>query len=213
VYESERELMVDRLVSAGYLNTPKVIDVMRRVERHRFVPAEVRVNAYDDTPLPIGSKQTISAPHMVSMMTEYLDVHEDSKILEVGAGSGYQAAILAELAPLGFVYTVERVKLLAEKTSVVLQELNYGNIKVITGDGTLGYPQEAPFDRIIVTAAAPKIPKPLVEQLAGGGRLLIPVGGRWYQELIRVDKDEEGGTTEKSYGGCVFVPLIGEEGW
>ncbi len=212
-FEDDRDRMVDRLLSSGYLKDPRVAEAMRKVPRHLLIPTEARSQAYADHPLPIGEGQTISAPHMVAIMTDLLDVDMGSRILEVGTGSGYQAAILAELAPKGFIYTVERVGELAARTRERLKKLGYEDIQVIQSDGTLGYPAEAPYDRVIVTAAAPEIPPTLVEQIDRGGKMLIPVGGRWSQRLMEVFRDEEGDVGERDRGGCVFVPLIGEEGW
>jgi protein-L-isoaspartate(D-aspartate) O-methyltransferase len=211
-YTSQRVKLVEKLVSRGYLSTEAVISAMRTVPREEFIPAGMRDAAYDDNPLPIGYGQTISAPHMVAIMTEALQVEGDSKILEVGSGSGYQAAVLAEIAKKGFVYTVERVKELVLWASQRLSACGYRNVSVTEGDGTVGLPEHAPYDRITVTAAAPRIPKALVEELAEGGILLVPVGGQGYQELMRVSKKKEGVVTE-NLGGCVFVPLIGEDGW
>ncbi|MFH1403392.1 MAG: protein-L-isoaspartate(D-aspartate) O-methyltransferase [Candidatus Altiarchaeota archaeon] len=213
MYESERGNMVGRLIDHGYIKSSCVASAFRKVERHRFMPHEVSSNAYVDTPQPIGFEQTISAPHMVAIMTELLDVREDSKVLEIGTGSGYQAAIIAELCHKGFVYSVERVKGLYEGASRLLSELGYSNIHVVEGDGTMGLPEPAPYDRIIVTAAAPRVPGRLVEQLSKKGRMLVPVGGRWSQDLVSLDKDVNGRVMERSHGGCVFVPLLGEEGW
>jgi protein-L-isoaspartate(D-aspartate) O-methyltransferase len=156
--------------------------------------------------------QTISAPHMVAIMTELLDVKTDSKILEIGAGSGYQAAVLGEIAKKGGIYTVERIKRLAEFAEKNLKDCGYKNVFVIVGDGTLGYEEKAPYDRIIVTAGAPKIPGALIDQLADKGKMAIPVGGRFQQELIMVEKDKRG-IIKKNCGGCIFVPLIGKDGY
>jgi protein-L-isoaspartate(D-aspartate) O-methyltransferase len=213
VFEAERGRLIERLVRSGYLRSDKVIEAMAKVPRHRFLPEDVGASAYADRPLSIGLGQTISAPHMVAIMTELLGIEPDSCILEVGTGSGYQAAVLAELAPEGHVYSVERIRELATRANASLQELNYGNVEVMTGDGTLGWAKHAPYDRIMITAASPTVPKPLVDQLSDGGRLLIPVGGRWSQTLIEVCKDEVGVVDERRHGGCVFVPLVGEKGW
>jgi protein-L-isoaspartate(D-aspartate) O-methyltransferase len=170
----------------------------------------MRREAYDDHPLPIGEGQTISQPYMVAIMTELLELRGEEKVLEIGTGSGYQLAILAELARAAF--SVERFGPLADQSRDRLRELGYRNIEIRTGDGTLGWPEHAPFDGIIVTAGAPRIPPPLIEQLSEGGRLVIPVGEERHQELYRVVK-EGGGTRKEYFGGCVFVPLVGEHGW
>ncbi len=208
----EREKLVDSLVSRGYLSDEKVKDAMLSVPRHEFIPEEERMHAYRDTPLTIGSGQTISAPHMVAIMTEEVDAGRDSRILEIGAGSGYQAAVLAEIASEGEVVTLERIKELADYARMNLERLGYGNVEVICGEGTRGYRVKAPYDRIIVTAAAPRIPEALIEQLKERGRMLIPVGGKLMQTLMLVEK-KYGGVVKKEICGCVFVPLIGEEGW
>jgi len=212
--ETERKKLVKRLLSLGYLKSKKVIEAMSKVPREEFVPEYLRRYAYDDRPLEIGSGQTISAPHMVAIMTEALDVKPKQKILEIGSGSGYQAAILAEMVKEnGKIYTIERIKSIKEFAERNLSNLGYKNVKVILGDGTLGYGKEAPYDRIIVTAGAPKIPKSLVLQLKLRGKLLIPIGGRMYQDLILVEKEDNEKIKKKNLCGCVFVPLIGKEGW
>lgn len=206
-YETERKNLIESLKAKGYLSSPQVIEAMLKVERHKFVPEDLSGEAYIDTPLPIGQGQTISAPHMVAIMTEALDVKPNHKILEIGTGFGYQAAILAEIAHKGEVYTIERITELAEQARKNLEKCGYENIKVIMADGTLGYEPEAPFDRIIVTAGALDIPQVLVDQLKDGGKMLIPTGGRFFQDLILVEK-KEGKITQKNLGGCMFVPLI-----
>ena len=210
--ELEREKLVARLKAAGCLKKPEVADAMLRVERHLFIPESQQSKAYVDMPLHIGSGQTISAPHMVAMMTEFLDVAAGQKILEVGTGSGYQAAVIGELLEDGVLYTIERIPELAARSEKLLTKLGYLNVHMVVGEGTKGYGKEAPYDRIIVTAAAPHVPKALLSQLADGGKLLIPVGGRSMQELLLIEK------TGKKYketrlGGCMFVPLIGEDAW
>lgn len=210
--EKAKRSLIQSLRSSGYLRTPSVVDAFMKVPRECFVPEEQRGFAYDDRPLPIGFGQTISAPHMVAIMTELLDVREDSKVLEVGCGSGYQAAVLAELAKRGFVYSVERVPELVEMARRNLGKCGYGNVEVVLGDGTLGYTEEAPYDRIIVTAGAPRVPARLVEQLGEGGIMLVPAGQRYVQDLIMVRK-AGGRIVTEDHGGCVFVPLIGEDGW
>lgn len=210
--EGERKKLVEGLIASGYLSKKEVIEAMLKVPRHEFIPSCQDYCAYADRPLSIGKGQTISAPHMVAMMTEHLDVKEDHKILEIGAGSGYQAAILADIAKNGKIYTVERIPELAIKAEEDLKRTGYKNVEIIIADGTKGYKQEAPYDRIIVTAAAPRIPDSLVKQLKDNGKMLIPVGGRMFQELLLIEKKDDK-IHEKKLGGCVFVPLIGEEGW
>lgn len=202
--------MVDLLVLDSYLKTPAVIKAFKNVDRAKFVPFEERTFAYSDTPLPIGSGQTISAPSMVAIMTEALGAKPGHTVLEIGAGSGYQAAILSKIiGEKGRVYTVERVKGLAGQAKKNL--VGCKNVKVLLSDGTLGYKKAAPYDRIIVTAAAPKVPQSLVSQLKRGGALAIPVGSRDLQNFVLVKKN--GKITEEYVCCCVFVPLIGEEGW
>lgn len=190
----------------GYGIEERVLDAMGRVDRKRFVPENMREKAWENIPLPIGCGQTISQPLMVAVMTQELDVHKGDKVLEVGCGSGYQAAILEEIG--GKVYGIERVHELVE---LARKNLKKRGVKVYEGDGTLGLEVEAPFDRIIVTAGAPHIPKALEEQLKLGGKIVIPIG-YGCQELLVGTKTEKGLKIEKK-GGCVFVPLIGADGW
>jgi protein-L-isoaspartate(D-aspartate) O-methyltransferase len=186
---------------------------MEKVPRELFVPPDYARSAYSDTPLPIGFGQTISAPSIVAFMSKSLDVQEGMKILEVGSGSGYQAAILAELTgSLGVVYTVERIPELIELAKVNVEKAGYANVKFIEGDGTKGYPPEAPYDRIIVAAASPSIPQPLIDQLKDEGKLLIPIGSRIFQDLELVVKTRFGEETSNLMP-VVFVPLIGEFGY
>lgn len=202
--------MVEHQLRRRGITAERVLQVMERVPRHRFLPRPDDPGAYGDYPLPIGDGQTISQPYMVAIMTEALQLEGDEKVLEIGAGSGYQAAILSELARE--VYSVERFPTLAQRARETLAELGYDNVTVVVADGSRGYPEHAPYDRIIVTAAAPKIADPWTEQLAEGGVLLAPVGDRWGQTLLRVTR-REGKLEQENFGGCVFVPLIGEHGW
>jgi protein-L-isoaspartate(D-aspartate) O-methyltransferase len=183
---------------------------MRAVPRHRFVPDEYAPAAYEDQPLPIGAGQTISAPYVVGLMLELLELKGDEVVLEVGTGSGYQAALLGELARR--VYTIDRVAALAATAQRRLEALGYANVSVVIGDGTAGLPFCGPFDGIVVAAAAPHVPQPLVDQLAEGGRLVVPVGGRDTQMLTVLRKYGQE-LTQRSVCGVVFVPLIGEHGW
>lgn len=209
----ERRHMVAGLRGRGLVFSERVEEALLKVPRHLFVPENVRSQAYRDTPLPIGDGQTISAPHMVAIMAEALDLREGQKVLEIGAGSGYNAAVMAELVgTTGRIITLERHPSLAEKAGKVLLEAGYSNIQVVVGDGSLGYPEEAPYDRISVTCGAPRVPGPLADQLKDGGTMLIPVGGLEYQSLLRVRK--EGGRMQtEDLGSVVFVPLIGEKGY
>jgi protein-L-isoaspartate(D-aspartate) O-methyltransferase len=209
-YADARRRMVEEQMRGRGIRDPRVLAAFERVPRHRFVPPDHLSEAYDDYPLPIGHGQTISQPYMVALMTELLELTGEEKVLEVGAGSGYQAAILAELCRE--LVTVERFPELAEQAHRMLIELGYTNVTVIAGDGTQGCPLAAPYDRVIVTAAAPEVAAPWVAQLVEGGRLVAPIGTRWAQTLTRITK-RDGATTEETFGGCMFVPLIGEHGW
>jgi protein-L-isoaspartate(D-aspartate) O-methyltransferase len=206
------EEMLELLLGQGYADE-KVANAMRKVPREFFVPPDYARNAYFDAPLPIGFGQTISAPSIVAFMSKFLDVQEGMKILEIGSGSGYQAAILAELAGnSGVVYTVERIQELIQLARGNIEKLSITNVKFIEGDGTKGYLPEAPYDRIIVTAASPSIPQPLIDQLKDGGKLLIPVGSRMFQDLelvVKIGKEIE----VSNLMPVVFVPLIGEFGY
>jgi protein-L-isoaspartate(D-aspartate) O-methyltransferase len=205
-----RERMVQTQLVARGISNPKVLYAMRKVPRHLFVEEALQNQAYGDFPLPIGDQQTISQPYIVAFMTAALELTGDEKVLEIGTGCGYQAAILAELAPE--VYSIERLHTLASRARSILSSLRYFNVRIKVGDGTLGWPEEAPFEAIIVTAAAPGIPRPLLDQLAMGGRLVIPVGDRNSQTLDVVTKTSEG--LQHDYrGGCRFVKLIGSYGW
>ncbi len=202
--------MVDtQLVPRGIRDEP-VLLAMKKVQRHIFMPESTRSAAYEDRAVPIGEGQTISQPYMVAIMSELLELTGSEKVLEIGTGSGYQAAILGELA--GDVYTIERVSALAESAGRTLESLGYKNVHVFAGDGTLGLEDKAPFDRIIITAAAPEIPAPLVNQLREGGILVVPVGERYSQVLLKGRK-VRGEIVKESYTNCAFVPLIGEYGW
>jgi protein-L-isoaspartate(D-aspartate) O-methyltransferase len=192
------------------ISDKRVIEAMRRVPREAFVPLELHYAAYDDRPLNIGYGQTISQPFIVALMVQALQLKGDEKVLEVGTGSGYEAAILAELAKK--VITVERIPELAESAKKVLNTLGYSNIEVHVAGKALGWPQDAPYDAIIVSAGAPSVPQALVDQLAWNGRFVIPVGSRWQQDLLRVTKLRKGNKIE-NLGGCYFVPLIGEGAW
>jgi protein-L-isoaspartate(D-aspartate) O-methyltransferase len=209
-FAAARNRMVEQQIRARGVADPRVLAALRLVPRHRFVPENLWSQAYGDYPLPIGEDQTISQPYIVALMTAILELQETDRVLEVGTGSGYQAAILAELAAA--VFSIDRKGGLADQARSILDSLGYRNIRIRVGDGTLGWPEEAPFDGILVTAGAPQVPRPLVEQLAGGGRLVIPVGDRFTQTLTCVRQTGEGLKIEY-YGGCRFVRLIGKYGW
>lgn len=205
-----RDRMVDQQIRARGVVDPRVLQAVRKVPRHLFIPRHLWDQAYNDYPLPIGADQTISQPYIVALMTEILELKATDRVLELGTGSGYQAAILAELAVE--VYSIDRMGDLAKRAKSVLDSLGYANVQIRVGDGTLGWPEAAPFDGIIVTAGAPKVPRPLTEQLALGGRLVIPVGDMFSQTLTCVRKTESGLKFEY-HGGCRFVRLIGKYGW
>lgn len=209
-FAAARRSMVEIQIQRRGVFDPRVLAAMRQVPRHQFVPPDLWNQAYNDYPLPIGEDQTISQPYIVALMTEILEVKDTDKVLEIGTGSGYQAAILAELAAQ--VYSIERIASLAAKAKKVMEDLGYQNIHIKVADGTLGWPEEAPFDAIMVTASAPQVPRPLTEQLALGGRLIIPVGDQWSQTLTLVRRTKDGLKFEY-HGGCRFVRLIGQHGW
>lgn len=214
MYEREREELIERLIAWGYLRKSEIIEAFRNVPRHEFVPAAMKKHAYEDQPLPIGHGQTISAPSMIAIMLESLEVKSGQKVLEIGTGSGYNAALLAEIVGSeGKVFTIERIPELAEFGRTNLRRAGYKNVQVITGDGTLGYKKEAPWDRILVTACAPDVPKPLIEQLKIGGKLGAPVGQNYMFQTWLVAEKREDGINVREHGGCSFVPLVGEHGW
>jgi len=211
VYFEKRKRMVEKLKRELNLSE-KVSKAMLKVPRHVFIP-EYASEAYNDYPLPIGYEQTISAPHMVAIMCELLDLKEGEKVLEVGTGSGYHAAVVAEIVgEKGKVISIERIPELAERAKRTLESLGIKNVNVIVGDGSKGYEEEAPYDKIYVTAAAPDIPKSLIEQLKNGGKMVIPIGD-YVQYLYVVEKDKTGKITKKNWGPVRFVLLIGEEGF
>lgn len=202
-------MVEQQLVQRG-IKDPRLLEAFRKIERHRFIPEELQINAYADFPLPIGNGQTISQPYIAALMTESLELNGEEKVLEVGTGSGFQAVILSKLAKE--VYTIERLSDLAENAEAIFGELGCKNIKLKIDDGTLGWPQEAPFDRIIITAASPSLPLPLAEQLKEGGRLILPLENNLGQVLTLVEK-KEGKLNHQKICGCIFVPLIGRYGY
>ncbi len=208
--EEERNLMVEYQIRLRGVGDERVLNAMRKIPRHKFVPESLTGAAYNDSPLPIGNGQTISQPYIVAVMTELLEVRATDRILEIGTGSGYQAAILGLLAAA--VVSVERIPDVAAGAEKNLEKAGIRNVTVIVSDGTEGYPAGAPYDGILITAATPDIPAPLVDQLKDGGRLVAPVGSRDLQMLVKLKK--HGSTvTRTSHGGVVFVPLIGRHGW
>ncbi len=206
-YAQQRKLMVEQQIVSRGVKNKKVLDAMNSVPRHLFVPVEYRRGSYFDQPLPIGLGQTISQPYIVALMTEMLDVDNDDIVLEIGTGSGYQAAVLSTIVKE--LYTIEIIEELGLQASERLKSLGYDNVKVKISDGGLGWPEKAPFDVIIVTAAAPKIPEPLIKQLKPGGRMVIPVDNNFYsQDLLIVEKDADGNIETKKTIPVRFVPLV-----
>jgi protein-L-isoaspartate(D-aspartate) O-methyltransferase len=202
--------MVEEQIASRGIKDAKLISAMKKIPRHLFVEEALQSQAYSDHPLPIGEKQTISQPYMVALMTEALLLTGKEKVLEIGTGSGYQTAILAELSEK--VFSIERIRPLAIRARKLLYELGYFNVEIKIFDGTFGWMEESPFDAILVTAGSPDIPQPLIDQLTMGGRLVIPVGDAFVQDLFRVIRTEEG-IKKEDLGGCRFVKLIGKYGW
>jgi protein-L-isoaspartate(D-aspartate) O-methyltransferase len=209
-FDQQRERMVQEQLQARGISDERVLTAFRRVPRHLFVPDAARAQAYTDHPLPIGSGQTISQPYIVALMTSHLRLHGHERVLEVGAGSGYQTAILAELAL--DVYSVERLPELLSGVQERILALGYLNVHLSAGNGSLGWPEHAPYDAIVVTAGAPAIPPPLLEQLAERGRLVIPIGSQEAQTLVAVEKRRQS-LRRRELTSCVFVPLLGKYGW
>ena len=205
-----RQAMIEGQLADRGIRDQRVLNAMLTVPRHLFVPQTERIYAYQDRPLPIGQNQTISQPYIVALMTELLLLQADAKVLEIGTGSGYQAAVLGQLA--GEVHTIERHADLAALAGSLLQEIGADKVQVHIGDGSLGWPRSAPYDAILATASAPSAPQPLLEQLAVGGRLVLPVGGVRQQTLQRWVRNE-GGFDHEDITPVAFVPLIGEHGW
>lgn len=209
-FPKARVKMVEEQIISREIRDPRVIAAMKKVPRHLFVEEALQSQAYSDHPLPIGEKQTISQPYMVALMTEALQLTGKEKVLEIGGGSGYQTAILAELAER--VFSIERIRPLAIRARQLIYELGYFNVEIKIFDGTYGWAGEGPFEAIMVTAGGPDIPQPLLDQLTMGGRLVIPVGDAFVQDLIRITKTEDG-IKKEDLGGCRFVKLIGKYGW
>jgi len=209
-YEKEREHMVESQLARRGIKDKRVLEAMRQVPRHLLMPEDMRSLAYCDGPLPIGHGQTISQPYIVALMTELLELTGQEKVLEIGTGSGYQAAILSRLARQ--VYSLERHAALAQQAEKVLAQLGYDNVVVRVGNGTLGWPEHSPYEAIIITAAAPEVPQPLPDQLADGGRLVAPVGSQWSQVLVKVRRQSDLLIRER-LTAVAFVPLVGEYGW
>jgi len=206
----ERKIMVEHQIAARGIHDPGVLAAMLEIPRHLFIPPPYDRAAYDDNPLPIGNGQTISQPYIVALMTELLHLKPTDNVLEIGAGSGYQAAIISRLVRK--LTTIERIAAIAELARTNLKSLGIDNVVVLEGDGTAGYPDNAPYKGIIITAATPTVPQPLIDQLADGGTLVAPVGGRDVQDLITIHKQGRS-IIQESHGGVRFVPLIGQHGW
>ncbi|MGD8992627.1 MAG: protein-L-isoaspartate(D-aspartate) O-methyltransferase [Desulfobacterales bacterium] len=209
-YDRQRDDMVRHQLKPRGINDPHVLEALGTVPRHLFVSEALRDQAYGDYPLPIGEQQTISQPYIVAEMTQALELGEDDRVLEIGTGSGYQAAVLAEI--VFRVYTIERIRALYIQTRKLLDRLNYHNIIMRCADGTTGWQDESPFDAIMVTAGAPEVPETLLDQLAAGGRMIVPVGNQHSQDLIKITKNKDG-IHKSNLGGCRFVKLIGAQGW
>jgi protein-L-isoaspartate(D-aspartate) O-methyltransferase len=209
-YSKARQKMVDEQIASRGIKDVLVLNALNKVPRHLFVEEALQGQAYNDYPLPIGEKQTISQPFMVALMTQALELKGKERVLEIGTGSGYQAAILSELAE--WVYSIERIRSLATRARKILYELHYYNVEIGITDGTQGWKEKAPFQAITVTAGSPDVPQPLLDQLAIGGRLVVPVGDAFSQSLVRVIRTK-GGFKREDMGGCHFVRLIGEYGW
>ena len=204
-----KKMVEEQLIPRG-ISSPPVLETFKKVERHKFIPEDLSEMAYGDHPLPIGDNQTISQPYMVALMTESLRLTGKENILEVGTGSGYQAAVLAELSSK--VYSIERIPVLAKRASTILSALGYNNIEITVGDGSLGWSEHAPYDVILVTASCPEKPNTLLSQLAEGGRLIAPIGGTFSQVLSLFERHGDSFDL-RELCGCVFVPLLGKEGW
>ena len=210
-FAAERSSMVEKQLRERGIRDERLLAAMSKVPRHEFVSPQNWTEAYADHPIPIPEQQTTSQPYMIAAMVQAAQIKAEDRVLEIGAGSGYQTALLAELASQ--VFAVERYASLSETARNTLERLGYRNVKVVTGDGSLGLPSDAPFDAIIVSAAAPRIPQALVEQLAIGGRLVVPVGESDQQVVHLVERQQDGTINVKTLEGCRFVPLIGEHGF
>jgi protein-L-isoaspartate(D-aspartate) O-methyltransferase len=212
-FKKQRSRMVESQIKVRGITDTRVLKAMESVPRHLFIDEGLIDQAYSDNPLPIGEKQTISQPYIVALMTEALELKGKERVLEIGTGSGYQTAVLAQLADR--VFSIERIAALATRARKILDKLNYYNVAIMVGDGSYGWREEAPFDAIITTAAAPGVPRYLIEQLVVGGRLIVPVGSRDVQTLYKLTRLSEdlNDIKKEELGGCRFVSLIGESGW
>jgi protein-L-isoaspartate(D-aspartate) O-methyltransferase len=212
-FQKQRMKMVETQIRARGIADQRVVQAMEKIPRHLFVDEGLVDQAYNDSPLPIDRQQTISQPYIVALMSEAMELSGDERVLEIGTGSGYQTAILAELAER--VFSIERIAALASRARKILDALNYYNVAIRVGDGTYGWREEAPYAAIMVTAGAPKIPRLLIDQLVVGGRLVIPVGSRYSQALLKLTRmsEDPDDLKQEELGGCRFVDLIGEHGW
>ena len=210
-FEYLRKKMVREQLSARDIKDKSILEVFGRIQRHRFVDLKMCRDAYGDFPLSIGKGQTISQPYMVALMVQLLELKKHDRVLEIGTGSGYETSVLAELSDK--VYSVERIDMLAEKAKKVLGDMGYGNVFIKVGDGTLGWQEFAPFDKIVVTASSLDIPTPLLDQLSQAGKMVMPLGPRYAQRLMVLEKSKKGLVSRRDTCGCVFVPLIGRYGW
>jgi protein-L-isoaspartate(D-aspartate) O-methyltransferase len=213
-FEQERKRLVDSLIRKGYISKPEVIRAVMNVRRHLFVPKDIEPYAYHDSPQRIGEGQTISAPHMVGIMVEKLDLRPGQKVLEIGGGSGYHAAVVSQIVGEGgHVYSIEYIEALARwgKSNIETAGLDH-IVTILSGDGSVGLKKHAPYDRVYVTCASPEVPQPLLDQLGDRGKLLIPVGQRYYQTLVYCERKGDK-IIRKDFGGCVFVPLRGKHGF
>ncbi|MFH0925821.1 MAG: protein-L-isoaspartate(D-aspartate) O-methyltransferase [bacterium] len=209
-FDRLREKMINEQIIGRGIKNEIIVEAFRKIPRHLFVEEALAVRAYDDNPLPIGEKQTISQPYTVALMTELLELKGTERVLEIGSGSGYQTAILAQLVEK--VYSVERIKILVEKSRKMMDELRYYNVQISLDDGTLGWKDKAPFDRILVAAGSPEVPEPLLSQLAEDGKMIIPIGDKSFQRLTLIEK-KEGKTIQTDKGEFTFVKLVGRHGW
>ena len=211
-YAAEREAMVERQIESRGITDPKILEAFRAVPREAFISEEYADLAYGDHPLPIEAGQTISQPYIVALMIKAAEIKPGDKVLEVGAGSGYAAAVISRIA--GKVVAIERQRELVKIAQQRIARLGYDNVKIVEGDGTRGWEADAPYDAILAAASGSHVPRPLIEQLAPNGRIVMPVGDPgWVQELVKVTKQEDGILKQENLGGVRFVPLIGEEGW
>lgn len=214
MFAAKKKQLIDKLIKGGYIKNKDVISAMEQIPREVFVPDEFKDFSYSDTPLRIGTGQTISAPHMVGMMLELIELKKGDKVLEVGGGSGYHASIAAAIVgDEGHVYSVEIIEELAIKAEINIKNAGMQDrVSVVLGDGSKGLEEHSPFDKIMVACGAPSIPRPLIDQLKDGGIMILPVGGGYYQTLVRVIKKPGGEIIKEDHGGCAFVPMVGEYG-